>query len=106
MNRAGPISPRKSALAIRVARHLSLDADEKKAFAETYMALKEGASVDVANETIVLASLFRPTQDGIIRDLNLSISEARPYSGTGSNFYVICFRFITPFRFQVSSRLK
>jgi len=47
-----------------------------------------------------------PTQDGIIRDLNLSISEARPYSGTGSNFYVICFRFITPFRFQVSSRLK
>ncbi len=49
-------------------RHLSLDADEKKAFAETYMALKEGASVDTANETIVLASLFRPTQDGIIKD--------------------------------------
>jgi hypothetical protein len=49
-------------------RHLSLDADEKKAFAETFMALKEDASVDVANETIVLASLFRPTQDGIIKD--------------------------------------
>lgn len=49
-------------------RHLSLDADEKKAFAETFMALKEGASVDPANETIVLASLFRPTQDGIIKD--------------------------------------
>ncbi|MDR6128911.1 CRP/FNR family transcriptional regulator [Sphingomonas sp. SORGH_AS802] len=31
MNRAGPISPRKSALAIRVARHLSLDADEEAA---------------------------------------------------------------------------
>ncbi|WP_332744474.1 DUF6161 domain-containing protein [Sphingomonas sp. ZB1N12] len=49
-------------------RHLSLDAEEKKAFAETFMALKEGASVDTANETIVLASLFRPTQDGIIKD--------------------------------------
>lgn len=49
-------------------RHLSLDADEKKAFAETFMALKEDASVDVANETIVLTSLFRPTQDGIIKD--------------------------------------
>ena len=32
------------------------------------MALKEGASVDAANETIVLASLFRPTKDGIIKD--------------------------------------
>ena len=49
-------------------QHLSLDADEKKAFAETYMALKEGASIDAANETIVLASLFRPTQGGIIKD--------------------------------------
>jgi hypothetical protein len=49
-------------------RHLSLDADERRAFAETYMALKEDASVDKANETIVLASLFRPTQDGIIKD--------------------------------------
>lgn len=49
-------------------RHLSLDADEKKAFAETFMALKQDASVDVSNETIVLASLFRPTQDGIIKD--------------------------------------
>jgi len=49
-------------------RHLSLDAEEKKAFAETFMALKEDATVDVANETIVLTSLFRPTQDGIIKD--------------------------------------
>lgn len=49
-------------------RHLSLDADEKKAFAETFMALKESGSVETANETIVLASLFRPTQDGIIKD--------------------------------------
>ena len=49
-------------------RHLSLDADEKRAFAETFMALKEDTSVDVSNETIVLTSLFRPTQDGIIKD--------------------------------------
>jgi len=49
-------------------RHLSLDADERRAFAETYMALKEETAVDSANETIVLASLFRPTQDGIIKD--------------------------------------
>lgn len=49
-------------------RHLSLDASEKKAFAETFMAMRQDASVDVANETIVLTSLFRPTQDGIIKD--------------------------------------
>jgi hypothetical protein len=49
-------------------RHLSLDASEKKAFAETFLAMKEDADVDGANEAIVLASLFRPTQDGIIKD--------------------------------------
>jgi hypothetical protein len=49
-------------------RHLTLDASEKKAFAETYLAMKEGANVDPASEAIVLASLFRPTQDGIIKD--------------------------------------
>ena len=49
-------------------RHLSLDASEKKAFAETYLAMKEGEDVGQDNEAIVLASLFRPTQDGIIRD--------------------------------------
>ncbi|EDQ04342.1 hypothetical protein DSM14862_01980 [Sulfitobacter indolifex] len=49
-------------------RHLALDASEKKAFAETYLAMKEGEDVGQDNEAIVLASLFRPTQDGIIRD--------------------------------------
>ena len=49
-------------------RHLALDASEKKAFAETYLAMKEGEDVGRDNEAIVLASLFRPTQDGIIRD--------------------------------------
>lgn len=49
-------------------RHLALDASEKKAFAETYMAMKEGSQVADENEAIILASLFRPTQDGIIKD--------------------------------------
>ncbi len=49
-------------------RHLSLDASEKKAFAETYLAMKEGEDVGIGNEAIVLAALFRPTQDGIIKD--------------------------------------
>lgn len=49
-------------------RHLALDASEKMAFAETYLAMKEGNDVGRDNEAIVLASLFRPTQDGIIKD--------------------------------------
>lgn len=49
-------------------RHLALDASEKQAFAETYLAMKEGEDVGSDNEAIVLASLFRPTQDGIIKD--------------------------------------
>ncbi|WP_421704508.1 DUF6161 domain-containing protein [Aliiroseovarius sp.] len=49
-------------------RHLALDASEKKAFAETYLAMKEGKEVGKENEAIILASLFRPTQDGIIKD--------------------------------------
>jgi hypothetical protein len=49
-------------------RHLALDASEKKAFAETYLAMKEGMDVGADNEAIILGSLFRPTQDGIIKD--------------------------------------
>lgn len=49
-------------------RHLSLDASEKQAFAETFLAMREGEDVGAGNEAIVLASLFRPTQDGIIND--------------------------------------
>jgi len=49
-------------------RHLGLDASEKKAFAETYLAMKEGKDVGADNEAIILGSLFRPTQDGIIKD--------------------------------------
>lgn len=49
-------------------RHLALDASEKQAFAETFLAMREGDDVGAGNEAIVLASLFRPTQDGIIND--------------------------------------
>lgn len=49
-------------------RHLSLDAEERKAFAETFLALKEDKAVSEAQEAVVLQSLFRPTQDGIIKD--------------------------------------
>lgn len=49
-------------------RHLYLDAQERTAFAETYLALRSNKDVGEDNEAIVLGSLFRPTQDGIIKD--------------------------------------
>jgi hypothetical protein len=49
-------------------RHLTLDARERMAFAETYLSLLKGAEVTREHETVVLQSLMRPTQDGIIKD--------------------------------------
>lgn len=49
-------------------RHLFLDARERKAFAETYLSLLKGGQVSTDHEAVVLQSLFRPTQDGIIKD--------------------------------------
>jgi Family of unknown function (DUF6161) len=49
-------------------RHLHLDATERKAFAETYLALREDASVSENHEAIVLSALFRSTQDGMVKD--------------------------------------
>lgn len=49
-------------------RHLALDARERMAFAETYLSLLKGAEVTREHETVVLQSLMRPTQDGIIKD--------------------------------------
>lgn len=48
--------------------HLALDARERMAFAETYLSLLKGAEVTREHETVVLQSLMRPTQDGIIKD--------------------------------------
>lgn len=49
-------------------RHLAQDASEKMAFAETFLAMKERAKVSTEAEAIVLATLFKPIQDGIIKD--------------------------------------
>lgn len=49
-------------------RHLSLDAEEKTAFAKSFAAITQDKSISKENENIVLAALFRPTPDGIIKD--------------------------------------
>lgn len=49
-------------------RHLSLDAEEKTAFAKSFAAITQDKSIAKENENIVLAALFRPTPDGIIKD--------------------------------------
>ncbi len=54
-------------------RHLSLDAEEKRAFSEAYLAMTEGKTAGADNEAIVFAALFRPTQDGIIKDDDSSV---------------------------------
>ena len=53
-------------------RHLALDAAERRAFAETYLALLKGDQVMPEHEALILNSLFRPTQDGIIKDDGVS----------------------------------
>ncbi|MCH8951214.1 MAG: hypothetical protein IID49_03665, partial [Proteobacteria bacterium] len=52
-------------------RHLALDARERRAFAQAYIALlAQGDTSEEAKEhkTLVYAALFRPTVDGIIKD--------------------------------------
>lgn len=49
-------------------RHLRIDARERRAFAETYLSLLEGGEITKDQEAVVLASLFRPTEDGIVKD--------------------------------------
>ncbi len=51
-------------------RHLALDARERSAFAETYLSLIKNASISGEQEVVIMQSLFRPTQDGIIQDDN------------------------------------
>jgi len=58
-------------------RQLSLSSSEKKAFAETYLALKRDKNIDPEHEAIVLQSLFLPSNDGIVKDdssVDLSIA--------------------------------
>lgn len=48
--------------------HLSIDAQERAIMAKTYLALTADGAVDEKERSLVLASLFRPTTDGIVKD--------------------------------------
>lgn len=49
--------------------HLRIDAMSRSSMAETYIALiKEGAATADGDRAIVLASLFRPVTDGLVKD--------------------------------------
>lgn len=48
--------------------HLAIDAKERSVMAETYLALTAEGEADEKDRAIVLASLFRPTADGIVKD--------------------------------------
>jgi hypothetical protein len=48
--------------------HLTIDADERAAMLKTFLALSEQEKVTEADLALVLAAVFRPTPDGIIRD--------------------------------------
>lgn len=62
--------------------HLAIDATSRSSMAHTYLALtKEGAATD-QDRAIVLASLFRPQADGIVKDDGLpAITPAAILSG-------------------------
>ncbi len=49
-------------------RHLALDASERKAFVETYLAMNADQSIPEEHRAIMMHSVFRPTQDGIVKD--------------------------------------
>ena len=49
-------------------RHLRLDAQERAAFVQTYLAMRTEDQIGIENQNIMIASLMRPTQDGIIKD--------------------------------------
>lgn len=49
-------------------RHLAIGAAERKAFTESYLALVSDQVISSEQEAIVLAALFRPSSDGVIKD--------------------------------------
>jgi hypothetical protein len=49
-------------------RHLALNARERRAFAETYLALRAEDKVGSESEAIVLGALFRSSPDGIVKE--------------------------------------
>ena len=48
--------------------HLAIDASSRSAMAYTYLALTKTGAADTTDRAIVLASLFRPLTDGIVKD--------------------------------------
>ncbi|WP_425487836.1 DUF6161 domain-containing protein [Microvirga lupini] len=47
---------------------MGIDAEERATMVKTYLALTEKHAADEKDRALVLASLFRPTTDGIVRD--------------------------------------
>jgi hypothetical protein len=48
--------------------HLAINAEERATMALTYLALTADEKADEKERALVLASLFRPTADGIVKD--------------------------------------
>jgi hypothetical protein len=48
--------------------HLAVDSEERATMVKTYLALTEKNAADEKERALVLASLFRPTSDGIVKD--------------------------------------
>ncbi|MEQ9126531.1 MAG: DUF6161 domain-containing protein [Alphaproteobacteria bacterium] len=48
--------------------HLSVDADERAVMAQTYLALSNDGQAEREDRAIILAALFRPTSDGVVKD--------------------------------------
>jgi Family of unknown function (DUF6161) len=48
--------------------HLAIDSEERSVMAETYLALTAEGKIADSERVLVLASLFRPTADGIVKD--------------------------------------
>ncbi|WP_354327114.1 DUF6161 domain-containing protein [Porphyrobacter sp. MBR-155] len=62
--------------------HLAIDATSRASMAETYLALKKESAATDQDRAIVLASLFRPVVDGIVKDDGLpAITPAAIISG-------------------------
>lgn len=58
--------------------HLAIDAEERVTMVKTYLALTNEAKIEKEDRQLVLAPLFRPSSDGIVKD------DAAPELGIGS----------------------
>jgi hypothetical protein len=55
-------------------QHLGIDADERATMVTTYLALANEKAADEKDRAIVLAALFRPTADGVVKDDGLPMT--------------------------------